>query len=471
MPTPLGFFFGIFYFPDKRSGVIPPKYGGFSERGFCIKDGGYYFNFNDYLDLSLTGDIYSKGSVGFRGQSRYKQRYQYSGDLSYSRDVLLEPNERFLPKPKKSWRFTWNHRTENNRTSSIAAKVDLQSEAYRTSLVERGDGLNASMDSSIRYTNKLVGLPYSLNLNLRYSKNFQTNDTKVILPEVSLRTGNIYPLRSKRGLGGRWYSDIHFQHIVDFKHKLSNKVEDEILDFSPENWSILRKNAKYGIKNTVPVKTNVKLGYFNFTPGMEHRYRLYFEKLDYTYDPTTQKVDEKTLRGLAQVYDCDFSLGLNTTLYGTHFFGKRAAVQAIRHQMEPKLNFVYTPDFSGPTFDYWQRIKTDKGEVLYNRFRDGVYGSPPNRAKAVLQAHLKNALEMKVRQQTDDGPNTKKFPILEGFDWSTGYDFLAEAFPLEDIRLQARTRLFDNLININYNAAFDPYAWVDDPKATSKAQC
>ena len=72
VPTPLGFFFGIFFFP-KNSGIIPPKYGGESDKGFCLKDGGYYVKFNDYIDLALQGDIYSKGSTAFIAQSKYKK--------------------------------------------------------------------------------------------------------------------------------------------------------------------------------------------------------------------------------------------------------------------------------------------------------------------------------------------------------------------------------------------------------------
>ncbi len=464
VPTPLGFFYGLYYFPEKRTGVILPRYGGFSNEGLCIKGGGYYFNFYDYADLALTGDFYSKGTVLFTTAARYKKRYQYSGHLNYRREIRIEPDERLLPRKDKKWQLQWEHRTENNRTSSLTAKVDLQSESYRESLVKRGEGMNASLDSSVRYTNRLVGLPYTLNLNARYSKNFQTDDAKAILPDASLRTGNIYPFRLGRSRGGNPFTDIHFQHTIEFQHKVSNKVGKEVLDFTPKHWPTLLSNAQYGIKNTVPIKTNWKIGYFNLTPGTEHRYRLYWEKLDYYYDPATQKVKarEEKIKGLAQVYDCDISLGLNTTLYGTHYFGKKTPLQAIRHQMEPILNFVYTPDFSGETFGYWQRVKTKDGkEELRNRFAGSIYGGPGERAKAVLQAKLNNSLELKIRQYTDEGPTSKKIPILEGFNWSTGYDFMAKTFPLEPIRLQAWTHLFEKLISLKLNTTFDPYAWVD----------
>lgn len=468
VPTPLGFFFGIFFFPQK-SGIIFPSYGGESDKGFCLKDGGYYIHFNDYLDLALQGDIYSKGSTGFTAHSRYKKRYQYGGDLSYQRNTHLETNELALPNKEKSWRFKWNHSTENNRTSSLAAEVDLQSASFKEKNTLPGDeGLQASVNSSVRYTNKLVGFPYSLSTSLRYAQNFQAREANAtaILPSISLRTENFYPFRRKGSSGGGWYSDIHVQHTVDFENRLSNKVGNETLDFSPDNWPVLFKNSKYGVKHTVPLKTNIKIfNYFNLMPSVQYQERWYWEKINYQYNAATNKVDEEKKPGFERVWDYSGGASLNATLYGTHFFGRNAAVQAIRHQIEPVVSFTYTPDFSGPKFDYHQTLEDGK---KYNRFKEGIYGAPADRATAVMGLALNNRLDMKVKNRVDVEERTKKVPILEGFDWSTSYDFLAEEFKLADIQMKARTRLFDGLFDINLNTTFDPYTYKKDEQGELK---
>ena len=62
LPTPLFFPFGMFPQPkEKASGIIVPTYGEEQRRGFFLRDGGYYFAISEYMDLRLTGDIYSKG--------------------------------------------------------------------------------------------------------------------------------------------------------------------------------------------------------------------------------------------------------------------------------------------------------------------------------------------------------------------------------------------------------------------------
>ncbi|MCU0340368.1 MAG: LPS-assembly protein LptD, partial [Spirosomaceae bacterium] len=65
-PTPLAMPFGFFPVPKKKeigtSGVIMPQYGEEPNgRGYFLRDGGYYFAISEKINLSLTGQIYSRG--------------------------------------------------------------------------------------------------------------------------------------------------------------------------------------------------------------------------------------------------------------------------------------------------------------------------------------------------------------------------------------------------------------------------
>ncbi len=83
VPLPIGLPFG--FFPNsqtKTSGILIPKYGEEQRRGFYLKEGGYYFAMNDYMDLRVTGDIYSNGTWGVRLGSSYKVNYRFNGSLN-----------------------------------------------------------------------------------------------------------------------------------------------------------------------------------------------------------------------------------------------------------------------------------------------------------------------------------------------------------------------------------------------------
>ena len=64
VPIPLFIPFGFFPFTESNyaSGFLMPGYGDELERGFYLKDGGYYFALSDKMDLKLLGEFFTKGS-------------------------------------------------------------------------------------------------------------------------------------------------------------------------------------------------------------------------------------------------------------------------------------------------------------------------------------------------------------------------------------------------------------------------
>ena len=71
VPLPLAVPYGFFPFTKSySSGLIMPTYGDESDKGFYLRDGGYYFAISDKMDLKLLGEIYTKGSWGVTATSR-----------------------------------------------------------------------------------------------------------------------------------------------------------------------------------------------------------------------------------------------------------------------------------------------------------------------------------------------------------------------------------------------------------------
>lgn len=84
IPTPLLLPFGLF--PNSEgasSGLIIPKYGFSPGQGYYLQQGGFYWAVNEYMDMSFTGDIYTRGSWGLGFASNYNKRYSSNGDLEY----------------------------------------------------------------------------------------------------------------------------------------------------------------------------------------------------------------------------------------------------------------------------------------------------------------------------------------------------------------------------------------------------
>lgn len=66
VPFPIPLPFAVFPIESgRRSGIIPPTFGNDATYGTYFNGFGYFWAINDYIDLNLTGDYYTRGSYIF----------------------------------------------------------------------------------------------------------------------------------------------------------------------------------------------------------------------------------------------------------------------------------------------------------------------------------------------------------------------------------------------------------------------
>jgi len=131
VPLPLFIPFGFFPITKKgTSGIIMPTYGDERMRGFNLRNGGYYWAISDYIDLALTGDIYTNGSWGANLITNYRKRYKYNGNLNFTMS-RNHTSEKGMPDYTQSsdWSIRWTHAQDNkaNPYSTFSASVDISS--------------------------------------------------------------------------------------------------------------------------------------------------------------------------------------------------------------------------------------------------------------------------------------------------------------------------------------------------------
>jgi len=78
---------------------------------------------------------------------------------------------------------------------------------------------------------------------------------------------------------------------------------------------------------------------------------------------------------------------------------------------------------------------------------------------------------MKVRSKSDTTDKPEKVVLLDNLSFNTSYNFLADSFKLAPIRISARTRLFNQKLDINLNTTLDPYIYqLDSTYITSSGE-
>ena len=454
VPTPLALPFAFFPFTKGRaSGVLIPSYGWANNRGYYLRNGGYYFAINDYMDLTLVGDIYTNLSWAVNPKSNYYRKYKYRGNV----DIRYEQTREGLEgtdsyKRYNDFKVAWSHQQDPkaNPNSRFSADVNLVSRNYSKWTNNSNDYFNSTTTSSIAYSTSLFGV-FNFSANLGESYNINTRMIDLKLPSISLSTNQFYPFRRKNPQGSyKWYENITVSYSMNAVNNIN--TVDTLL-FSND----ILKRMKNGISHSVPVSSTVKvLKYLNWTNSISYNARWHFNSIRKSYDADSGAVVTDTVWGFVTNRDVSFSSSLNTRLYGMFNF-KKGYIRALRHVVNPSVSFNFRPDFGNPALGYWRTYVDANGqEQRYSIFEQDVYGGPSYGRSGNIAMNISNNLEIKVKSGKDTVTGTKKVVLLENLSFSTSYDLAKDSVNWSPLSVSGRTTLFKSCV-INYSASFIPY--------------
>jgi hypothetical protein len=478
IPTPLGLPFGLI--PDtpeeKASGVIFPRYGKERVRGIFLQDLGYYFAINDYIHARLTGDIYSKGGWGLKSQAVYTKRYRFSGGFNIDFQKFKSPETELNPVDYNTFRVQWSHTPISRGTSRFSASVNAGSTSYFNNVTSQNNFTNnvtADLNSNISYSKTFAGTPFSMSANFRHSQSVQTGEVRLDLPTIAMNMNRQSPFKN---LKFEPLKTLNVAWNFNMQNTISNRIQQqvgvnnpefgarpEIIDFTVGNLGLLLKNANNGARNTIPLSSNFTLfNYFTGTASVNYNELWYLQRINYYYNPTEERVDRIVEDGFNRVGFYNSSFSMNTNIYGFYNFKPGSKIQTIRHHIAPTFGFNYTPDFSDPSFGYYQEVQVDKNNRTqrFSRHQGFVFGGAPLGESRALNMGIRNVLEAKVfnsKDSTSDNP-TKKIPLLESLSINSAYNFAADSFQLSPFQLSARTSFFERKLSVNLTSTIDPYA-------------
>ena len=473
IPTPFLFPFGMFPMPNKKtSGILFPTYGEEKLRGFFLKNGGYYWAVNEYVDLALTGDIYSKGSFGLSAATKYKKRYSYNGNftLRFSQQKGINSNIAAEVDSSVSRDFwvNWSHRPESKGTGRFTASVQGGSNSYNNNNPTGNLQQNTTQrfNSNVSYSNVIPNSPFNYVISARHEQNVTTKEVSLLLPEMALNMNRQMPFKNVKADYLTWLSKLNYSYNFSTRNEISNNIgrigdsdKDSIAEFSFDNMPLFLKNAKNGAKHRIPVQTSFNIfNYITVAPVFNYEEIWYLKELDHKWDDVNNELVIDTLNGFSRAAAYNASVNFNTRLYGM-IYPNIGPLKAMRHVATPSLGFSWRPDFADPKYGIYKEVQVDTlGNTReFSKFQGFGYGSPGSGKSAVISFGLVNVLEMKVRQKNDTAETDKKVSVFENLSISSGYNILADSFNLSDFNLSARTTLFNKKLNITVNANLNPY--------------
>ena len=472
VPLPFAIPYGFFPFTKSYSyGFIMPSYGDEQNRGFYLRDGGYYFAISDKMDLKLIGEIYTKGSWGLTATSNYRKRYKYNGSFLFSYQDT-RTGDKGMPDYAKqtSFKLQWSHRQDAkaNPFMSLSASVNFATSSYErnnlTSMYNPQSLTQSTRTSSVNWSTTFSSIGMTLSSTANLSQNMRDSTISMTLPDLNISISRFYPFRRKHAAGDeRWYEKIAMSYTGQFSNSINTK-ENKLMHSS------LIKDWRNGFQHNIPISANFTLfKYINLNPSFNFTDRMYTNKVTKSWNERTQTEVADTTYGFHNVYNWNLSLSASTKIYGfwkpnRKLFGDK--VQAIRHVITPTVSFSYAPDFSASRYGYYQTYqKTDADGnvslVQYSPYQNELYGVPSRGRTGSISWSFDNNIEMKVKSDKDS-TGFKKISLIDQLGWSMSYNMAAKEKPLSDLTVNLRLKWWKNY-TFNMTGVFASYAYeLDD---------
>ncbi len=473
VPLPLAVPFGFFPFSkDYSSGIIFPSFGEDYNRGFYLRDGGYYFAINDNVDLALRGELYTKGSWGVSARANYVKRYKFRGsfDASFITTIYGDKGAPDYSK-QNNFRITWSHQQDQkaNPNLSLSASVNFTTSGYTRN--DLNSYYNSSFtentkSSTVNMTYRFPESRWSLSTTANVTQRTQDSTLAVSFPNINLTLSQYAPFRRKRRVGGeKWFEKIRISYQGQMQNSLTAR-QDEFFKKS------LVKDWRNGIKHSLPVSATFNVfNYINISPSVSINDRMYFNKVRRSWDPNSAAEICDTTHGFYNIFDFNASISMDTKIYGfwkpLKIFGDK--IQMIRHVLTPTISFSASPDFGAKLWGiYGSYGYTDAygnpQTRQYSYFDNAIFGVPGRGKTGMVTVNLANNLEMKVKSDSDS-TGVKKISLIENLTIQQSYNFAADSLRWSNIETSLLLRLTKNF-NLNLRATWDPYTYSVTPSGT-----
>jgi lipopolysaccharide assembly outer membrane protein LptD (OstA) len=477
VPLPIAVPFGFFPFTNKySSGLLMPSYTNEMSRGFGLTNGGWYFAINDYMDLELRGEIYTKGTWAMKGSTTYVKKYKFRGSFSaeYREDVTGEKDFPDYSK-RKNFSIQWSHTQDQkaNPNFTFSSSVNFSTSGYNRSNINSYSRPELNSEntkySSINFTKRFPDLP-SLSLSGGMSITQRTKDSTINLnlPNINISYSRFFPFKRKNPIGNeRWYEKISMSYSGAITNSIDTK-ESLLLK------SNLSRDWRNSWRHSIPVSATFNiLKYINVSPSFSYNERWYLQSQVKQWNKNTQKEITDTISKFTRMYDFNMGVSASTKLYGffipiRSIFGDK--IDRIRHVMTPSIGFSYVPDFGDQKwgmFDtYVKSVRDESNPDVYHestvKYAKSLQGAPSTGKSGNINFSLGNNVEMKIRNDKDTtGKNPyEKISLIDNLSISGSYNMAADSMNWSNFSTSIRLKLpFAKNYSLNLSTSFDPYMY------------
>lgn len=423
----------------RHSGFLLPnlELGVDDNRGRFIRNLGYYWAPNDYMDGTLTFDFYpSQDRIVSYLNTRYNVRYRYSGRaaIKYNRDV---------PRNQKDTAIELSHQQTLSETMTLTgdARFVSSQDIYRD--IDDEQRLDRDLRSHLTLNKRWTGSNRSLRVEVERRENLDTGEVDETLPTIQFSQPS-RPVMSGEGrsVPGEEPSrnplrQVYYSLDSRFVSERSKDLVTTVVNDTTRMTSF-QEDRNTGSQVRSSLRTTASLGpYLRISPSANGE---------------ATWINEDAL-GDANATRATYSTALtaSTNLYGT-LLRPIGPTRGIRHVIEPSMSWSWAPEFR----EYFYVDPADTNGTERDRFTSfGGIGSTQRETNS-MSFSLRNLVQTKVEY----GGQVHRWDLFTLRN-SISYDLLAEdrsQRPLSSLS-SSLTILSALPVNQSWTVSHDPYSW------------
>jgi lipopolysaccharide assembly outer membrane protein LptD (OstA) len=450
VPFPIPLPFAVFPLQSgRRSGIIAPAFGQDGTYGYYFSHFGYFWAINDYVDLNLTGDYYTRGSFGFNTRFRYVKRYDYNGSIQGGYR-LFKSTSYTGSSTNKQWSIALSH--HQTFTPTLRLDANLQFLSGKNYIQSTTYNMNEALQNNI-YSNATLYKSWdesgnSMTISYTRNQDLESGDISEILPSFSFNIPFSYPFKRKGVFNKKeWYEYIGYSYSGQFQNH-RNKSGGHL-------------SVRGGINHSINVSASPKVGYFNISPNVSYNEEWYNKQVEMysagiNADSTGDSVITKDIHKISEVRTFRLGLSASTKFYGM-FQPNILGISAIRHIVTPSISYNFTPDFSKAGWGYYGTYINYLGQqVKYDKYKREIFSAPTSGEQQSISFSLGNVFEMKTAvDPTDTTSKAKKIQLLN-LSANISYNFAKDSLRFSDLGLSYHTQVGE-FLNFSGSSSFSLY--------------
>lgn len=437
--------FGVFPSHGGRtSGIIAPAIVENGTHGRLLHHLGYYWAMNDYMDMNVKSDLYTKGSWSLSSDYRYSLRYLFSGGISgqFRKILVGEPTDPGRS-VEESYQLNLSHHQEIDPTAQFNVNFTLASNNSFRNTISLEQALKQTIYSRATLSKSWEGTPNSVSLNVSRNQSLTNGDITETLPSLSFSHSQSYPLRFGSSsvddeTERPWYEMIGFGYganVSNNRAKVTRKVDGIKRTVDGRDTLVVgeeyQRDRSQSISQDASLSIAPKLGYISITPRLSYSDQRTFSSNDVpTRNPLDSTLVLTNVQDIQRIGTLSTGFTLGTKLYGI-FSPGILGIEGFRHTFTPNLSFTYNKQIIGTSFAPKQML---------------------------LGFSVGNIFEMKT-SPSDEGIEGSKIQLLNA-GVGISYNFSADSLNFSGINLNYRTGI-GGTFDISGDANFDLYKLVE----------